>query len=109
MTSASSSSYVQSQRDLVPVRIRRPSLQLPAPRTQADNLKDINWRRSIFLKANQNLIKPLVGNSLRDNLASTLDCSDLKPVPYVLGSQPQRQVKLLSPLMARRQTNVPFQ
>ncbi|KAL2796350.1 hypothetical protein BJX66DRAFT_324082 [Aspergillus keveii] len=83
-------SYIQSERDPVPVGIRRLSLQLPAPRTQADDLKDIDRRRSIFLTANRNLIEPVVRNSLRGGLFPTPSCSDSKIVPYALCPQPRR-------------------
>ncbi|KAJ0425618.1 SNF2 family N-terminal domain-containing protein [Aspergillus carlsbadensis] len=91
------SSYIQSGWDLVPVENESLSLQLPAPRTQTDDLRDVERRRSIFLKANRKLIEPLVGKSFRDDLVSTPDCSDSKTIPYVLGSQPRRQVTQLGP------------
>ncbi|KAL3495308.1 hypothetical protein BJX62DRAFT_246050 [Aspergillus germanicus] len=60
-----------------------------APRTQADNIKDIDRRRSIFLNANKNLIGPLVGQSLQDDLVSTPICGDPNTIPYALRAQPR--------------------
>ncbi|KAL2810767.1 hypothetical protein BJX63DRAFT_422859 [Aspergillus granulosus] len=62
---------------------------IPAGYAPSENLEAIARRRLTFLKANQDLIQPLVGNALYDSFASNTDSRASRVRPYVLvGTQP---------------------